>query len=76
MLGNSPKVTDKPLPKIIYDQLNIKLEQFIQEELNIFLTKIKSRKVTGLDEIPPKNGRQGNSMTYCSYSATLYITGT
>ena len=32
---------------------NTKLGQFTQEELNVVLTKIKSRKAEGLDEIPP-----------------------
>ena len=30
---NSPKVTDKSIMKIIYNQCDIKLEQFTQEEL-------------------------------------------
>ena len=40
--------------KTINHQLDIKLGQFNQEELNIVLTKIKSRKATGLNEIPPE----------------------
>ena len=51
LLGNSPKVTDKPVMKIINNQLDIKLGQFILEEPNLVLTKIKNRKAAGLDEI-------------------------
>ena len=40
--------------KIINNQLDIKLEHFIQEKLNVVWTKIKNRKVAGLDEIPPE----------------------
>ena len=40
--------------KIISNQLNIKLRQFTQEELDSVLRKIKNRKVVGLDEIPPE----------------------
>ena len=49
-----PKVTDKPIMKIINDQLDIKLGQFTQEELDVVLTKIKTRKAASLDEIPPE----------------------
>ena len=38
--------------KIIVNQLDIKLGQFTQGELNVVLTKIKNRKVAILDEIP------------------------
>ena len=40
--------------KIISNQLNIKLGQFTQEELDSVLRKIKNRKAAGLDEIPPE----------------------
>ena len=36
----SPKVTEKHITKIINHQLEIKLRQFTQEELNVVLTKI------------------------------------
>ena len=52
--GNSPKVTDEPLTKIIDNQLDIKLGQFTQDELDVALTKIKNRKSAGLDEVPLK----------------------
>ena len=51
LLGNSPEVNDKTITTIINSQQDIELGQFIQE-LNIVLTKIKSRKAAGLDEIP------------------------
>ena len=44
LLENSPKVTDKANTKIINNQLDIKLGQFTQEELDVVLTKIRSRK--------------------------------
>ena len=39
---------------IIRKQLDIKLGQFTQEELDSALRKIKNRKVAGLDEMPPE----------------------
>ena len=51
---NSLKITDKPITKIIYSQQDIKLGQSTEEELNVVLTKIRSRKATGLNKIPPE----------------------
>ena len=48
------KVTDEPIMKIISNQLDIRLEQFMQEELDLVRRKIKNRKTAGLDEIPPE----------------------
>ena len=53
LLGNPPKVTHEPIMRITNIQLDIKLGQFTQE-LNAELRKIKNRKATGLDEIPPE----------------------
>ena len=53
LLGKSSKVNE-PIVKIISNPLDIKLGQFTQEELDIVLRKIKNRKATGLDEIPPE----------------------
>ena len=53
LLRKSSKTTDKPLTKIIKNQLDIKLGQFIQE-LNVEGTKIKNRKAVRADKIPPK----------------------
>ena len=44
LLGNHPKVTYKPITKIINNQLDIKFEQFMQDEPNVVLTKIKNQK--------------------------------
>ena len=52
LLGNPPEITHEPITRIICKQLDIKLGQFIQEELNSALRKIKNRKAAGLDEIP------------------------
>ena len=54
LLEKPPKVTHEPITKIINNQLDIKLGQFLQEELNSVLKKIKNRKAAGLDEIPPE----------------------
>ena len=57
LLGKPPKVMLEPIMKIISNQLDNKLGQFTQEELNSVLRKIQNRKATGLDEIPQKYGR-------------------
>ena len=54
LLGNSPKVTNEPITRIISKQLDIKLGPFTKEELDSVLRKIKNRKAAGLDEIPPE----------------------
>ena len=54
LLGNPPKVTHKPITRIISKQLDIKLRPFTQVELDSVLRKIKNRKASGLDEIPPE----------------------
>ena len=54
LLGNPPEVTHEPITRIISKQLDIKLGPFTQEELDSVLRKIKNRKATGLDEIPPE----------------------
>ena len=55
LLGKPPKVTDEPIAKIISNQLDIKLGQFTQEELDLVLRKIKNREAAGLDEIPRRS---------------------
>ena len=54
LLRNPPKVTHEPITRIISKQLDIKLGQFMQEELDSVLRKIKNRKAAGLDEISPE----------------------
>ena len=51
LLGKFPKVTDEPITKIISNQLDIKVGQFMQE-LDVVLRKIKMWRAAGLDEIP------------------------
>ena len=53
-LWKSSKDTDKPITKIINNLQDIKLGQFIQEEFDVALTKLKDRKAAGLDEIQPE----------------------
>ena len=55
LLGKHPKVTHEPIPKIIRNQLGIKLGQFTQEESDSVLRKTKNRKAAGFDEIPPED---------------------
>ena len=52
LLGNPLKVMHEPIPKIVSNQITIKLEQFTHQELDSVLRKIKNRKSVGLDEIP------------------------
>ena len=54
MLGKSPKVMDESITKMIDNQLDIKLGQFMQEKYDVVLTIIKNRKAASLDEIPPE----------------------
>ena len=54
LLGNTPKVTQEPITRIISKQLDIELGPFTNEELDSVLRKIKNRKAAGLDEIPPE----------------------
>ena len=51
---NTVNVMHEPIMRIISKQLDIKLWQFTQEELDSVLRKIKNRKAAGLDEIPPE----------------------
>ena len=48
LLGNPPKVTHEPITKLISHQLDIKLGECMQEELDSVLTKIKNRKAAGV----------------------------
>ena len=52
--GKTAESYRKPIAKIISNQLDIKLGQFMQEELDSVLRKIKNRKAARLDEIPPE----------------------
>ena len=45
---------DEPITKIISNQLDIKLELFMQKGLNLVLRKIENRKAASLDKIPPE----------------------
>ena len=77
LLEKSPKVTDKPITKMINHQLDIKLGQFTQEELDVVQTKLKKKaKLLVMMKYPKKNRKQGNSMTHCSDTATPYLTKT
>ena len=54
LLGKRPIVTHEPFIRIINKQLDIKVGQFTQEELDSVLRKVKNRKAAGLDEISPE----------------------
>ena len=51
LLGNPHEIRNKPTEEIIDSQLDTKLGHFTEEELEVVLKK-KSRKASGLDEIP------------------------
>ena len=72
LLRKFPKITNKPTSKIINNQLDI--NQFTQEGLDVALRKLKTGKRPDLMKYNQKYGRQGNSMTYCSDTATPYVT--
>ena len=59
LLGNPPKIIHEPITRIISKQLDIKLGPFTQEEHDTVLRKIKNRKASGLDEIPPEVWKTG-----------------
>ena len=71
LYGKPPKVTHEPTTRIIRKQLDIKIEQFTQEELNSVLKKIKIGKQESLMKYPQKYGKPGYSKTY--YSDTLML---
>ena len=73
LLQKPLKVMHEPIPKIISNQLDIKLGQFTQEELDSVQRKIKNRKAVALDEILQKYGTPGNSTTYYSDTVMPYI---
>ena len=52
-LGNSPEVTDKPI-KNYYGSIDKELQLFMEEGIEQYWKKIKSRKAADLDEIPPE----------------------
>ena len=52
LLGKPSKVIHEPISKVICNQLDIKLGQFTEEDLDSVLRKIQNRKSAGLDEIP------------------------
>ena len=52
LLGNPSKFTLEPITRIFSKQLDIKLRQFMEEELDSVLRRIRNRKAAGLDEIP------------------------
>ena len=62
------------MTRIISKQLDIKLGQFTQEELDSVLRKIKKiERQQGLKKYPQKNKKPGNLTTYCSDTIMLYI---
>ena len=73
LLGNPLKVMHESIMRIISKQLDIKLGQFMQEELNSVLRKMKIGKQQGLMKYSHKYRRPGNSTTYCSDTVMPYI---
>ena len=64
---------DKLITKIINCQIDIKPGQFTEEELSVMLTKIKSRKAAGVNEIPLKVCKIKIFFIYFLDYAILYI---
>ena len=76
-LGNPPEVTDKPFKKFINSKLDVQLQHFTEEELNIVLKKkLKSEKFLTSTKYLLKYGRQENLMTYFFDYAILAINKT
>ena len=74
LLGNPPKIIHEPITKIISKQLDTRLGEFTQEELDSVLRK-QIEKQQGL-KYPQKYGRPGNSTKYCPDIVMPYITKT
>ena len=66
LLGKLAKVTHEQITKIISNQVDVKLGQFMQELVSV-LRKIKNRKQLGLMKHPQKYGRSGNSTYHQSH---------
>ena len=83
LLENLPEIRQTYLKKIINSQLNIKLRQFIEEELDTELEppppnppQPPPRNASCLDEIATKFGSQENMTTSFSNYVTLSINKT
>ena len=59
LLGKPPNIKHKPITKIIKNQLDIKLAQFIPEEINSVLIKLKIGQQQGLMKYPRSMQNQG-----------------
>ena len=64
LLGNTPLTIDIPIQQI-HQRLNIKLGEFTMDELKRPLSKLKSKKAPGLDNIPPEVWK------YCNFDNIL-----
>ena len=71
LFGKSRKDTNKPITKIINNQLDIKLGQLTQEKLDE--VQRKTSELLVLMKYQQKYERQGNSTTFYSDTATPYI---
>ena len=70
LLKNPPEISDQAIQKFINDQLNIKQQQFTEEDL-VLKNKLKIEKLLASMKYPPKFGRQENLTTYFFDYATL-----
>ena len=59
LLGNPPEIMDEPTEEIIHVQLDIKLGQFMEEELDVVQKKLKTEKLQA-SKYFLKYRRQGN----------------
>ena len=67
LLGKSPIVSGSTIEKVIEHELEIKTGSFNELKLDLVLKKLKNKKATGLDGIPPeiwKTGTFNNLLLY------------
>ena len=75
LFGNSPKIKDRPIAKIINWKLGIKLCLF-KKKSTLYEHKLKAEDLPPVMKYSQKYRRQGNSKTYCSNFVIPYITRT
>ena len=76
LLGSAPVITDKPVETIVDHDLDITQGNFNIDELIQVLEKLKTRKASGHDDIPPKTWKTGAFMTFFWIHAIQSITNT
>ena len=70
LLDKSPIVSDSIIEKVIEQELEMKSGLFNELEVNLVLKKLKNKKASGLDGIPPevwKTGKFNDLLLYDCY---------